>query len=118
VKSYQQGESQRRHWVPLFEEFQVDLVCEADHHSLKRTVPIYEDKADPERGVMYIGDGGLGVPQRTPDTTRWYLQEPGMVTSAHNVHLLEFGKDELRGRAIGMEGAVLDRFVAKVRNEP
>jgi hypothetical protein len=118
VKSYQQGESQRRHWVPLFEEFQVDLVCEADHHSLKRTVPIYEDKADPERGVMYIGDGGLGVPQRTPDTTRWYLQEPGMVTSAHNVHLLEFGKDELRGWAIGMEGAVLDRFVAKVRNEP
>jgi len=39
VKEYAQGESQRQHWVPLFEEFQVDLVMEADHHSLKRTVP-------------------------------------------------------------------------------
>ena len=110
VKSYQQGESQRLHWVPLFEEYQVDLVCEADHHSLKRTVPIYQDQRDDERGIVYIGDGGLGVPQRTPDATRWYLQEPGMTASVHNVHFLELQHDELRGRAIGIEGEVLDEF--------
>lgn len=113
VKSYQQGESQRRHWVPLFEEFQVDLVCEADHHTLKRTVPIYQDQEDPERGIVYIGDGGLGVPQRTPNADRWYLQEPGMVMSAHNVHLLELDHEEIRGTAFGLDGEVLDQFTVE-----
>ena len=30
---------------------------EADHHSLKRTVPIYQDKENAEKGIVYIGDG-------------------------------------------------------------
>lgn len=54
VKSYRQGEAQRQHWVPLFEQYQVDLVCEADHHSLKRTIPIRDDKHDTLR-VRAIG---------------------------------------------------------------
>lgn len=110
VKSYRQGEAQRRHWVPLFEQYQVDLVCEADHHSLKRTIPIRNDQHDPQRGVIYIGDGGLGVPQRTPDPSRWYFQDPGFTTSAHHVHLLEFDEDELRVRAIGLDRKTLDDF--------
>ncbi|MBW3597348.1 MAG: metallophosphoesterase family protein [Planctomycetes bacterium] len=115
VKSFQQGASQRQHWVPLFEEYDVDLVCEADHHSLKRTVPIREDKHDPERGIVYIGDGGLGVPQRKVDNSRWYLQPPGMAISAHHVHLLEFGDSQLHGRAIGLDRDVLDEFTLQAK---
>lgn len=115
VKSYRQGEAQRRHWVPLFEQFQVDLVCEADHHSLKRTLPIRDGRHDPQDGITYIGDGGLGVPQRTPDPSRWYLQNPGFTTSAHHVHLLEFGEDQLRVRAVGLEGQSLDDFALERR---
>lgn len=110
VKEYAQGESQRQHWVPLFEEFQVDLVMEADHHSLKRTVPIYQDKENAEKGIVYIGDGGLGVPQRDPDTSRWYLDAPGMTSNGHHVHLLEFSNDTIKGTAIGLERQVLDQF--------
>ena len=55
----------REHWVPLFEQHQLDLVCEADGHNIKRTVPIRNGKRDPT-GVVYIGEGGLGVPQRQP----------------------------------------------------
>ncbi|MBT5909901.1 MAG: metallophosphoesterase family protein, partial [Opitutae bacterium] len=33
-------------WVPLFEEFDVDLVVESDGHVIKRTVPIRNEKKD------------------------------------------------------------------------
>ena len=79
-------------WVPLFEHFDVDLVLESDGHVIKRTVPIRDGKHDPS-GVTYIGEGGLGVPQRTPDTKRWYLKEPGMAASAHHVSILEFSDE-------------------------
>jgi acid phosphatase type 7 len=118
VKSPQQGELQRQHWVPLFEKYRVDLVCESDHHMLKRTVPIFEDRHDPARGIVYIGDGGLGVPQREPDLTRWYLKSPGFAAAAHHVHLLEFADDEIRGRAIGMNRETLDEFVIRPRPAP
>ncbi len=110
VKSYRQGEAQRLHWVPLFEEYDVDLVCEADHHSLKRTLPIRNDQHDPKRGIVYIGDGGLGVPQRTPDPSRWYLQAPGMTTAAHHVHRLEIRDDGLHVQAIGLDRKPIDSF--------
>lgn len=110
VKDFAQGASQRQHWVPLFEEHRVDLVLESDHHSLKRTLPIYQERHDPERGIVYIGDGGLGVPQRDPDPSRWYLQSPGMTSNGHHVHLLDVSAETIRGEAIGLDGAVLDRF--------
>ncbi|WP_114749676.1 purple acid phosphatase family protein [Pleomorphovibrio marinus] len=97
----------RNFWVPLFEEYQVDLAAEADGHCLKRTLPIKGGKHDPE-GVIYIGEGGLGVPQRETDNSRWFVQEPGMATSAHHVFLIDFRMDGLRTRAIGMDKKVLD----------
>jgi hypothetical protein len=118
VKSVEGGQPQRQHWVPLFEQHQVSLVCEADHHMLKRTVPIFEDKHDPERGIIYIGDGGLGVPQRVPDVTRWYLKSPGFATPAHHLHLLEFDEDELRVTAIGLDRQVLDQFSVQSKAVP
>lgn len=101
------------HWVPLFERYNVDLVCEADGHVLKRTLPIRggEEAAD---GIVYVGEGGLGVNQRTP-TDKWYLQSDGMAASAHHVQLLSFSADELRYEAISMDGQVLDRYVTTPR---
>ncbi len=116
VKAYEGGAPLRLHWVPLFERHQIDLVCESDHHMLKRTVPIFADKHDPERGIVYIGDGGLGVPQREPDGTRWYLKSPGFAKPAHHVHVLEFGDEELRVRAIGLDRGILDAFAQKPKS--
>ncbi|MDG1985346.1 MAG: metallophosphoesterase family protein [Planctomycetota bacterium] len=91
--------SAKLHWVPLFEEHNVDLVLESDGHSVKRTVPIRAEKVDPS-GVIYIGEGGLGVPQRTPKSDRWFLQEPGMSGKSHHVVLLEFGPAGLDSRIL------------------
>lgn len=87
-------------WVPLFEAFDVDLVLESDGHVVKRTMPIRDEKHDPT-GVTYIGEGGLGVPQRTPDADRWYLKPPGMTASGHHVTVLEFTPEHLRMTTVG-----------------
>lgn len=115
VRGVQDGAGRRNNWVPLFEQYNVDLVCESHDHALKRTLPIRDGAPDLEDGIIYIGDGGLGVPQRTPDTDRWYLQEPGFATSAHHVHVFEFGREEIHVRAYGMEGEILDDFVVNAR---
>lgn len=104
----------RRSWVPLFEEYNVDLVCEADGHAIKRTVPIRDGKQDPT-GVVYIGEGGLGVGQRTPRKDHWYLQSPGKVGKGHHVQLLSVSPERLEYRAILLGGKVFDEHVLEAR---
>src|SRR6056297_623217 len=104
-----------RSWVPLFEQFNVDLVCEADGHNIKRTVPIRDGKQD-ETGVVYIGEGGLGVPQRTPKKERWFLQSPGMTDRGDHVFVLTFGPQEIVGKCVLVDDTVRDTFSRPVRN--
>lgn len=114
VRGFEDGANRRRFWVPLFEEFGVDLSLESHDHAMKRTVPI-RDAAEHPEGVVYIGDGGLGVPQRQPDTTRWYLQGEGLARPVHHVHILEFHPDHLRGIAFDMGGTIIDDFSRPLR---
>jgi len=109
VRGWTDGEDRRYYFVPVMERNNVDLVCESHDHALKRTLPI-RDGGPHKHGITYIGDGGLGVPQRTPDPSRWYLQEPGIAKAAHHVHILEFHEDKIRGRAFGLDDDVLDDF--------
>tara|TARA_R110002049_G_scaffold4601_5_gene32380 strand:+ start:533352 stop:534572 length:1221 start_codon:yes stop_codon:yes gene_type:complete len=101
-------------WVPLFEKYNVDLVCEADGHNIKRTVPIRQNKPN-ETGIVYIGEGGLGVPQRTPKLDRWYLQSPGMADQGHHVFVLTFKEDKLEGKCVLLGGKIRDEFQRAVR---
>jgi hypothetical protein len=103
------------HWVPLFEQYNVDLVCESDGHALKRTVPI-RDGSEAADGIVYVGEGGLGVGQRTP-VDYWYLDAPGMSISAHHVQLLSFSPEALRYQAIAMDGEVLDTYETAPRRD-
>lgn len=109
VRAYDGSEGRRRAWAPLFEGHGVDLVAVGHDHALKRTVPILDEKADP-KGIVYIGDGGLGVPTREVDESRWYLQPPGMTQSVDNVHMVEFNQNHIHIRAFGKEGDILDEF--------
>ncbi|TWU07470.1 purple acid phosphatase family protein [Stieleria varia] len=102
-------------WVPLFERFNVDLVCEADGHVIKRTLPIRDGKPD-ETGVVYIGEGGLGVPQRSPKTDRWFVQSPGMADKGNHVFVLTFRKNVLEGKCVLEGGKLRDEFTRNARN--
>ncbi|MBZ4420656.1 metallophosphoesterase family protein [Myxococcus sp. RHSTA-1-4] len=98
----------RQFWVPLFEKYNVDLALESDGHVLKRTLPIRNEKHDPT-GVVYVGEGGLGVPQRTA-SSQWYLKAPGMAKSAHHVQVLSFSPDKLVYEARGIAGGLEDTY--------
>lgn len=87
-------------WPPLFDFYGLDVALESDGHCIKRTMPIRGDEPHPG-GVTYVGEGGLGVPQRTPRTDRWYLQGPdAFVANGHHVVRLDFAPDGLRSRIL------------------
>lgn len=116
VRNWSSGEGMRRAWVPLFEEYGLDLSAAGHDHALKRTPPIRsEEIVDADEGIVYIGDGGLGVSQRDPDPSRWYLQDPGMTQSVHHVHMMSFNSDSLRVQVFSMNGDVLDDFALQPR---
>lgn len=109
VKNYEREDfvRVRTHWVPLFEAYQLDLALESDGHALKRTMPILNGAYDPN-GLVYVGEGGLGVPQRKPDPSRWYFANGGKTSSAHHVWKLDFELAQLQVTAIGLAGDTLD----------
>ena len=107
-----------QYWVPLFEKYNLDMACEADGHTIKRTPAIRNNRPDPT-GVVYIGEGGLGVGQRTPkfdDPARWYLKQPGKVGSGHHIQLLSFEGETLEYSAILLGGKVFDQATISARH--
>ena len=100
--------SPKKFWVPLFEKFNLDLVVESDGHVIKRTVPIRDDKKV-EGGIVYVGEGGLGVPQRRPKSDRWYLQKPGMSGVGHHVMRVTFGKKKMDYEVILLDRKQADK---------
>jgi hypothetical protein len=109
TRSYQDGEPQRRAWVPLFEKYKLDLSTSGHEDSLKRTVPILNLKPS-EEGIVYIGDGGLGVRPREVDDTRWYFNPQGVAQSINNVHFIEYTSTHINIKALGIDGSLLDFF--------
>ncbi len=105
-----------QHWVPLFEKYHVDLVLESDGHTIKRTAPIRNGKIDPT-GVRYLGEGGLGVPQRRPDGSRWYFQGDGKVGRGHHVQVLHFAQESLQAETILLSGQTFDSVTLKPRQD-
>lgn len=90
-------------WTKSFEQYQVNLVLESDGHTLKQTCPIYRNKCDRSYGIIYVGEGGLGVRQRLPwRATRWYFNRKfgAYALSQHHIQSLSissdvFGNDKL-----------------------
>ena len=103
-------------WVPLFEEFDVDLVVESDGHVIKRTVPIRNEKED-STGVVYVGEGGLGVSQRKPDAGRWYLRSPGMVARGHHVMNIRFTPEKIDYKVVLLDRSIADRSIFRPRKK-
>jgi acid phosphatase type 7 len=67
----------RKHWIPVLEKHNVNLVIEAHDHAFKKTVPIKENRQNDREGIIYIGDGGWGAPLReTKDPEQfWWLDD-------------------------------------------
>lgn len=49
-----------KHWVPLFDRYNVTLVSENHNHAFKRTKRLSAGVPD-QKGIIYIGDGNYGT---------------------------------------------------------
>ncbi len=103
-------------WVPLFEHYNIDIAIESDGHCVKRTLPIRKDKPSDD-GVVYVGEGGLGVKQRSPKLDRWFLQAPGKAGSEHHIQLMHFTAEKMTFQAVLLDGSIWDEhiFLPRVR---
>jgi hypothetical protein len=99
--------------IPLLDKFEIDLVLESDGHCIKRTVPIKNGKQD-DSGVVYLGEGGFGAPQRTPKKL-WYLEEPGFAAKGDHHMELRVSSKNIEYKTLNLKGEVLDSFVFKPR---
>jgi predicted phosphodiesterase len=85
-------------WVPLFEEYGVDLVVGGHDHDYQRI--------GPTKQVLYLVSGGGGAPiykvKKGPEVDYYY--------DGHHYVLIEVDGKKLRGWMKGENGQILDRF--------
>jgi hypothetical protein len=99
----------REHWVPLFEEYDVDIVFEHDDHTYKRT-HLLEGGERADDGILYVGDGAWGKGGREAVSTE---ERPYLAVSKSKRHVIrvEFGPDGSRQyRAVDPNGETIDHF--------
>jgi hypothetical protein len=103
-------------YAPLFEKYNLDLALESDGHCIKRTVPIRGDKKADD-GVVYLGEGGYGAPQKSPSRGRWYLQKPGFASRGDHYMSLSFAKSGIEYWTMQLDKGKVDSasFPAKQR---
>ena len=80
------------YWAPLFHKFKVDLVSEADAHTVKYTWPIRPSTSagsqegfvrDDAAGTVYIGEGCWGAPLRANNDIRAWTRDTARFNSFH-----------------------------------
>jgi acid phosphatase type 7 len=104
-----------KQFCALFDQYEVDLACEADGHCIKRTVPIKDGKEDPT-GTVYIGEGGLGVGQRAPNKELWYIKG-GVAGMDHHIMLLNFKSTTLNIKTILLSEGIFDDHYLQIRSK-
>lgn len=95
-------------WIPLIEDFGVELVFEAHDHTYKRTHPILGGEVHPE-GVVYMGDGAWGVSTREvePEGSRWYLAD---AQSKRHFILVTLDGDDRLVHVVDEDGVYFDSW--------
>jgi len=99
-------------WVPLFEQYNVKLIQEADAHVFSMTWPVLKSTAtgndegfirDDVHGIVYFGQGGWGAPLYVPDSPKSWTRG---VESMYHFMLIHFFNDHA------------DIYTVRFENEP
>jgi hypothetical protein len=102
---YGTGAGNRRHWVPLFERYNVDAVFEHHDHTYKRTHPLLDGHTS-SRGIVYLGDGSWGkIRKPATPAARPYL---AMTDEAYHLSVHRIEGDERYHVALSDGGRVVD----------
>lgn len=80
------GTTQYQSWSGLFQKYQVNVVSEADAHTVKTTYPVIPSSGqgssagfirNDQEGTVYIGEGCWGAPLRADDKIRAWTRSHG-----------------------------------------
>lgn len=106
-----------KHWLPLFDAYQLTVAFEHHDQALKRTKLLRAGKEDPQ-GTLYLGDGGWGAKIHYLPIQGFFHSHfarlKGLEHFFWKVHVFE---KIIEYTAINANGKVLDHFVQKV-NDP
>lgn len=101
----------RKHWLPLFDKYELTAGFENHDHTLKRTHMLRGNAKVNSGGTVYVGDGCWGVGTR-PSDKRWYH---AVSESKRHTWRVTASKDVVEFTAIGRMGEVLDQFSIEKR---
>lgn len=100
----------RENWVPIFEEYGVQVVFEAHDHAYKRSHPIRGGEVSPD-GITYIGDGAWGTETREIASRQghdaWYIAS---AASERHFILVTLQGTQRHFKAISSTGKVIDEL--------
>lgn len=97
----------RKHWVPLFDKYNLNVAFENHYHTFKRTKPLKGNQVDPS-GTVYLGDGCWGRPPRKVKAQKdWYDE---VIAGKRHVWLVDVREESILYRAMNPHGKVFDRY--------
>ena len=96
----------RTHWGPLFDAHGVDIGFEHHDHTFKRSKRIRSGEEHPD-GVLYLGDGSMGVPPRSAaNKDAWYLEK---ASGQPHFWLIETNGDGIAATAFDSDNESIDQ---------
>lgn len=106
------GSGNRKHWCPLFEKYNVDVVLEHHDHTFKRTFPLKNGHID-KNGLTFLGDGSWGrLRPPLPLEDRPYMAKVNM---AYHLSLHQLEADRRFHLALSEGGRVHDIYMTQKR---
>ena len=100
----EEGDLEVRQLVPLYEKYGVDLVIFGHIHAYERTWPIFKDRVNQEKGVIYLNMGGAGGGLENAS-----FQRPFFTHKVKKVH--HFGFITVYGPTLNFEAINVDRNI-------
>lgn len=100
----------RRHWVPIFEKWGIEMAFEHHDHAYKRTYPLIQGKQNPH-GIIYVGDGAWSVDKtRQPSLSNKNNPYLAKFASVRHFILMTLKQEEKQIQTISDSGQIVDEL--------
>jgi predicted phosphodiesterase len=103
-----EGDLETRQLVPLYEKYDVDLVVFGHIHAYERTWPIFKERVNQEKGIIYLNLGGAGGGLENASYQRPFFTHK--VKKVHHFGLITVHGPTLNFEAINEDGNIFDSF--------
>lgn len=102
------GDPDLKDAIYLYEKYNVDVVFYGHIHTYERTWPLFQERVNQEKGVIYINTGGAGGGlEKAAPTRAWFTQK---VRTTHHFCYVNIHDNRLDFQAIDENGMLFDQF--------